>query len=208
VVYLAISKAQLANDKKNKDAYSQAIQMINDARMASMHIIKDAHLKALRTLENSSVFNKDLKREVETSIDHLTNKHLTSLDSLSRELEESYKKAVTEQKDKDITTIESASESMKSEILREVEEFKQTLQKETFESQEMVEQKVSEEYEKVKSQIEDYKNVEIKKIDENMFSIVLIASKKIFGRTLDLDTHEQIVIDSLEEAKKEGVFSK
>jgi len=206
VVYLAITRVQIADDKKTKDAYSKAIQMIVDARIASLHIIKNAHVKALQILENSAIFNKDLRREVENSLEHLTNKHMETLDNLSLELEQSYDRAVNEQKDKDIHSLESASETMKSEILEEVKDFKDTLHKETLASQDLVEQKVKEEYEKIRKEIEDYKNLEIKKVDENMYSIVQEAVKKILNKGIDLDTHEQLVIESLEEAKKEGVF--
>ncbi len=192
--------------KKTTVAYDEASEILNEAHLASLDIIRGAHKKALRTLENSSVFNKSLRNDVEESVETLVHKHLSSLEDLSKQMEETYRKAANLQKDQDISTLQDATENMQKEILGEVTDFKETIRQETFATQEKVRQEFKQEYEKLKKELDEYKANELKLIDESMFRIVSIAAKKIIGKSLDADTKEELILESLEQAKKEGVF--
>lgn len=206
IVYLVFYKLQRMF-KHKLDAYDEATKILNEARMSSLGILRNAHKKALNTLENSSIFNKSLRREVEESVERLVHKHLSSIEDLSKEMEEIYRKTAQTQKERNISTLQDATETMQKEILEGVSDFKETLRQETIETQEMVRAEIKQEYDKLKKELDDYRTDELKKIDEDMMKIVTIAAQKIIGKSLDTDTREDLVIQSLEQAKKEGVFA-
>ena len=62
------------------------------------------------------------------------------------------------------------------------------------------------EIEKTKREIEDYKKERIKELDEKIYLILGEIAKKTLGRAIDLSTHEELVMEALEKAKKEGVL--
>ncbi|MEK7498154.1 MAG: hypothetical protein AAB656_04535 [Patescibacteria group bacterium] len=60
---------------------------------------------------------------------------------------------------------------------------------------------------KVDAEVEAYKKSRMAKIDEEVKTRVLEISKQILGDTIDLKTHEELVIKALENAKRSGVLS-
>jgi F0F1-type ATP synthase membrane subunit b/b' len=59
---------------------------------------------------------------------------------------------------------------------------------------------------KTENNIEDYKKEKLKEIDQKIYQIIGEVAKKIIGRAIDLSTHEKLVIETLQKAKKEGIF--
>ncbi|MCX6759692.1 MAG: hypothetical protein NT012_03985 [Candidatus Nealsonbacteria bacterium] len=59
---------------------------------------------------------------------------------------------------------------------------------------------------KTEKNIEDYKKEKLKEIDQKIYQMIGEIAKKIIGRAIDLSTHEKLVIETLQKAKKEGIF--
>lgn len=54
--------------------------------------------------------------------------------------------------------------------------------------------------------IDDHKKEKIKEIDKKIYQIIGEVAKKTLGETIDLSTHERLVKEALEKAKKENLF--
>jgi hypothetical protein len=116
----------------------------------------------------------------------------------------------------------------KSLISKEIKEFTQSLlkEKETIDKEmKLMGEKIIEEMNKKISQtlesfserinkklsesekiIEDYKEKKLKEIDREIYRMVGEVTKKILGKVIDLSTHEKLVVEALEKAKKERFF--
>jgi len=46
----------------------------------------------------------------------------------------------------------------------------------------------------------------LEEIDRGVYRTIVDVSKKIIGKAIDISTHEKLVMDALEKAKKEGIF--
>ena len=55
-------------------------------------------------------------------------------------------------------------------------------------------------------EVEEYKEIRIKQAEQLVNKIIQKASQEIFGRIITFNDHQNIMIESLERAKKEGVF--
>jgi len=58
----------------------------------------------------------------------------------------------------------------------------------------------------IEKEVEYYKQSRMKEIDQAVEAIVQRASQEIFNKSLSLSDHQTLVIQSLEKAKKEGIF--
>ena len=58
----------------------------------------------------------------------------------------------------------------------------------------------------VEKELEIYKQERMKQIDQTVMNIIQKASQEIFNRSLSVGDHQNIVTESLEKAKKEGLF--
>jgi len=158
-------------------------------------IIRKANYRALQILEGSNIFSKGLRKDMKQSID-----------KLSHTLLDTYKQTIEEEKERNIKTIEDVSGQVRQELVKEIYDFKETLHKETLGSRELVETKLNEEYEKIKRELTLYKESEMKKIDNKIYEIVIRAVKESVGKTLDVQDHQEIIMKSLEDSKREGLF--
>lgn len=60
--------------------------------------------------------------------------------------------------------------------------------------------------EEVEREIENYKKEKMKEVEEKIYQIIRDVAKKIIGKTIDLSTHEKLVIEALEKARKEKIL--
>jgi predicted small metal-binding protein len=173
--------------KQNKNIENEA----SDAQ----DIIRKANYRALQILEGSNIFSKSLRKDM---------KH--SVDQLSQTLLDTYKQVIEEEKERNIKTIEDVSGQVRQELVKEIYDFKEALHKETIGSKEMIDAKISSEYEKIQRELAMYKDSEMKKIDAKIYEIVVKAVKDAVGKTIDAQEHQDIILQSLQNSKKGGLF--
>jgi len=181
----------LFNSNKKQKNEEQETQETNEVQ----EIIRNANYKALQILENSNIFSKSLRKEMKESLDKLSYKLLCT-----------YKEAIEEEKTRNIKAIEDASSQVRQELVKEINDFKEILHKETAGSWESVESELKTEYDKIKQELNLYKEAELKKIDAKIYEIVVKATKECVGKTLDTQSNQDIIIQCLEDSKKEGFF--
>jgi len=59
---------------------------------------------------------------------------------------------------------------------------------------------------KLEKEVEEYKELRIKQAEQMVNKIIQKATQEIFGRIITLNDHQNIMLESLERAKREGVF--
>jgi hypothetical protein len=82
------------------------------------------------------------------------------------------------------------------ELMKNLDEKINQIQKIAFQS---LDQKISQ-TEKI---IDEYKKERLKEIDRKVYQLIGEVAKKIIGKTIDISTHEELVFQALEKAKKE-----
>jgi len=202
ILYEFTSVKKIKDAKKIKDnAYQKAFTIIDDARKKSLDIISESNLKAHKLLEDTQALSQATKVLMEKELKDVSDRQLKSLDSTSKGLLEMYKKVIAEEEGKNVQTLESFSNNLKSELVNEVEEFKDILHRETIETQQMVEQKVNVEFKKAIDEIAAFKNKRLRKVDDNVFRILVLVSKDVFGKILSMEEHQSLVMEALQKAK-------
>jgi len=65
---------------------------------------------------------------------------------------------------------------------------------------------INQEIAQTEKNIEDYKKEKLKGVDQKIYQIIGEVAKKTIGKAIDLSSHEQLVMEALEKAKKEKIF--
>mgnify|MGYP001565047615 CR=1 FL=1 len=193
-----LRKLQALNNEKittQKDLLKKSDLILEEAREKALKIISDANLFDDSTRK---LFDQELKRIGEGQV--------KTLEKLSYDLLNIYQKELGELKDNNIKMVNIISKDIENSTVAELKDFKEILKKETFESQKIVEDKIEDAYKIAQKEIEDYKLERIKKVEGQIYEIIQNVSKIVLGKTLSLQEHEQLVIDALEKAKKEGTL--
>jgi hypothetical protein len=187
-----------------EETYQEALSVLEDAKNRSFGILQDANIKAQKMLEKAGTFSEDTRTALEDQIKHLNEKQSNTLEEMSHELLGFYKNAIEDEKEGSIQIIKDVSEDLKKEAVSELVEFKDVLHKETIESQELVRKKVNLEYEQMEKELEKYKEVKLKEIDGAIYHILADVTRNVLGKALSLEDHQELVMSSLEEARRQG----
>ena len=59
----------------------------------------------------------------------------------------------------------------------------------------------------LQKELDEYKAAKMKETDQMTQRIVQRVSQEVLNKSISLEDHQQILIDSLEKAKREGIFN-
>ena len=60
---------------------------------------------------------------------------------------------------------------------------------------------------KMEKEMENYRQNQIKKLDSKINSVLVEVSKQVLGKAVDLKNHQELIIEALDKAKAENLFS-
>jgi hypothetical protein len=90
---------------------------------------------------------------------------------------------------------------------REIGDFKKALETETINIEKAVGQKIAARYDEVNREVEEYKAKQIAGANEKVNKVLQTILQKILSKTINPHEHQELVIKSLEEARKHGLFN-
>lgn len=176
------------------------------------------YLKAKGERENLlSKVPENLHQQLEKMVGPEINKTIfeasQKIQKATDEILESYKKQMVEApqelKDK-IYKFSDACSQAQDMILKEskvkADEIGNTLAKEINLVYQSVEKTINQNIIQAEKSIDDHRRERIKEIDKKIYQMIGEVAKKTLGETIDLSTHEKLVMESLEKAKKEKIF--
>lgn len=84
-----------------------------------------------------------------------------------------------------------------------LDELSENVAKKVSEILQSVKNNLNQKMAESEKEIENYKQQKLKEIDQKIYQIIGEITKKITGKSIDLSTHEELVMEALEKAKKE-----
>lgn len=192
-------------DELMSQVHKREAYLLEDARVKGGKIVEDANKKAAEIIGSSNNLNTQSKKMLDQALDTLL-KHQTSyFEKVSQDFLEAYKRELDDLKQKNIEIVRNVSNNIEEDTVKEVEDFDNILQKETFAAQKIVEEKIEKEYSSAQRNVEDHKNEMLRKAEEEIYKILETVAKLTLGKSIPLAEHEQLIIDALEKAKKDGI---
>lgn len=174
---------------------SEKEKILAEASYQSSKMLEEARFKAQEIVKNAEIFGKDEKEKFSMEIEKVT-------ENWSRE----YQAVLHEVQGQAITMIQNVSKDLKGEALKEIENFRVALQVQVAKSQEDTRAIVENAYKAIGAEVEKYKELRLKKVDETILELIKEVSKKVLGKEISSEEHERLVTKSLEEAKRQNVF--
>lgn len=207
VAYLNLSrrlkKAEAERDVLKKTGSAGAEAVLEDARKQAMIIVQRAQEKAQAILSETKQFQLDAKRILETEMKDVASTQSAEIQKASNELIKNYELSLSKVKEDDINMFKTMTQSIQKDMEKEMLEFKTTLEKETVSSKQSIEKKLQDQYTQVGTEIEEYKKQQIQKVDSHILALIEKATLLAIAKSLSLQDHQDLVLEALQEAKKE-----
>lgn len=206
VFYLLKTRIPHINSGRKDDVFQKNADLLSETRIKALKIIDDANNQALDIVNKVTLSTDSASENFKSEISHASSAQIKEFEKVTSDFITLYSKILQDLKIKNIELFQNISKDIEVNTSEEIKNFKETIQKSTSLFQNEVKKKVDADYEISKKEIESYKKAELAKIDSEIYLFLEKVAKIVFGKTISLSEHEDLIEESLEKAKKEGVF--
>lgn len=194
VFYVSHTLKKYSNPQLD-DTGNKAAKIIDEANSRALDIINKATLSTDIASEN---FNKE--------ITNIASLQVKTFEKATSDFTKLYTQVLQDLKTKNIELFQNISKDIEVNTISQIKNFKESMEELTVSSEKLVKKKIDTDYETLRKEIEAYKEDKRKKIDDEIYRVLERVSKLALGKALNLSEHEDLIKESLEKAKKEGVF--
>jgi hypothetical protein len=182
---LGVALAAYERQERELKAIKKRQEQIEDkARERAFKILEDAKDRSLGILKEARIVAEENKEAIGKRLDEVADKQIKGYEDV----------------------LQTISKTVETDTVRELEEFEHALKLETVGAEQAVEKKLETEFANVRAEIEKYKQMKLKVVDEKMIGIIEEVTRAVIGKNLSLIDHAEIVMQALEEAKKKNVL--
>ena len=188
-------------------ADARALKIVEEADKRAVMIVGDADKRAAEIIHSAELSGADIRKLLEISLQEVVKKESTRLSSVSDELLASYRTSADKAQQAYMRTLEVASNTITGDAREGMLRFQKFLEEEMARQQNLLTQFIQERRDGVLRDIVTYKKSSLQKIDESIYGILLLVSKEVLGKTVDTETHQELIMHALDSAKKENFFT-
>jgi F0F1-type ATP synthase membrane subunit b/b' len=168
---------------------------LKNAQLKARKVIEDANTQASQIVGSAQGFKREqidmLNSEIYKAVETYTDTYNQVMINLQNEI---------------VKVLGNTPEDIKNGVIKELEVIRNALQKDLIESRKKASAVIEKEYSKLQSDIESYKLTRLKQLDNSIFQIIEMVSKKVLAKEISAEEHEKLVIKALEEAKRQEML--
>ena len=191
----SLKKIHSPSTRDDESSRQKVARIIDDANNKAIDIINKANLSSDITSDN---FNQEIKR--------ITSLQIKEFEKATSDFLKLYTQVLQDLKSKNIEVFQNVSKDIEITTAEEIKNFISSMEELTVSLQKLVKKKIDSDYIEAKKEIKDYKEEELKKVNQGIYELLEKVSRLVLGKALSLSEHEALIEKSLEEAKKEGIF--
>jgi len=175
-------------EKKENAIDSDYHHVVNEALSKERKIIDDATSEADQIIKQSEYLSESSKQEIDNAIKSVVTEIQKEGGLISNAFTKEYSASLKNLSNQSLKEFQSIMLQLQNDLKKQNKDFQDSLIPE------------------IEKEIEDYKKAKMQQVDKTVNEIVQKAAQEIFNKSISLTDHQSIVIQSLEKAKKEGLF--
>lgn len=160
-----------------------------------------------QNLLNSKKQIEVLQNRFKESLEQIISKDKAMIENSTNNLVKYYQDTITTLTLNYNQNSEKMMQMLNEELRKKVAELSNLNLKELEESKNMINNEMKKEIALMHSQVEKYTKEKYKQVDEKIYEIVTETAKNTVGRVINIVDHQQLVVNALEQAKKDKFFS-
>lgn len=189
-----------------QENYGNSLELIEQAQKQANAIVEKAVESAKHILFETEYVKQDITKEMQDSLQKVAEESVKLVQGRSTESEKEFRAVVEEIKQEFAKAAEQKLQNIEQVTLTETNDFKEILRQETIKSQSIIGKKIGEDFDAVSAELSEYKKQRMAEIDKNIQAITKQVIEETLGQSITLPIHQDLVLASLENAKKVGLF--
>lgn len=203
-VIVLLRLLKLRRDEKKAEARKN--KMLMDAKSKSDEAINDAIAKSNSILQKTEYLRDELLKQAKDSLKSVGETSAETLKDRAHRISKYYDELALHLNKNFMQKQTDALISLEKFETQEMNQVDEMIRRKTEFSEKRMTQYEADEKAKMLKQVEDYRVKEIKKIDESASRIVLQVAKEMLKESITISSHEKLIIEALEKAKKDNVI--
>lgn len=181
-------------------------KLIDHAQNRANDILETAADKAKETLMQTQFVKADISKELTKALQEVSDATVSKFKEQSSEFDKQYRDLLQQMKQEYAANARGTISLLDQAVTKEVEDFRKILKDETITSQDVLHKDVTEAFEQAKKEIEAYKKTKMEEADTHLTKVLNQILSEVLHKTLSDQDHQKLVMQALEQARKEGVF--
>jgi cell division septum initiation protein DivIVA len=182
-------------DKEKEEAYAESLEVLEEAKRQAFELVQDANKRAEKILGDANLMSKDMSSRLDSKVEETAREQEDFIIESSENLVKVNRKALLEASKENLHAMHDVSREFKEEMSSELREFRENL-----------EQALADSRREIQEELDAYKEAQKNRIGESIATVVQRAAKAIIGKSLNLKDHEDYILKTLEEAKRNEIF--
>lgn len=204
--FLKFRKKEKALQKKESATDIQYHQIVNDALSKERKILDDATHAADRIITGANYVNKETKEEVYNALQSMGNDLQKEAEKVARDFLGSYRHSLNQITASTISGLDKTSKDMNLELQKQNKNFQDI----TIGIHADLQKRIKEFHEvrlsALEKELDEYKQERLKQTEKIISVIIHEASQEILNKSISLEDHQALLLESFEKAKKKGLL--
>lgn len=202
------STSELAKNpeiKKSRE-FTDYNKIIKHAQKHAHSILRAATIEASNILTGTRKTNEHVEEKLDKVFQDIAAADIHSMKSTTGQFDKEYKEALGNFHLQMQQSTTEALQNTQNRYNEKIEEFTQDLLKKGLSTQEIIDKKTAELLSIAESEITEYKKNKIATIDEQVNNLLQKVYRDVLRISMPENVHQELIIKSLEEAKKDELF--
>lgn len=195
--------------QKPSDAlsFNQQQEMLTHVQEEANRILDGSAATSANLIHTTQQTNEHIAENLDRVLQSIAQKHIEILKTDSERFKTEFEnqlKTVNEQFGQNAMNITQTTETA---IAQNMQKFTESLVTKATQSEDMIDKKTQELLSQVELDLADYKKTRMEKLDQRIEQLVEKTYQQVLRRSIPETLHKELILESLEKAKSEGVLN-
>lgn len=172
----------------------------------AQELVRSSVNQSQKNLKISDSFKAEMEQMMKVGVDQIMSESKQMIQNESKNIISGYQNQFSSLNQEVSVSAQEAKKEMIKEAQGKISEIGLAIETGLSELPNVIEAKINEQLSVNKKALEEYKQQKFKEVDAEIYQIISDIAKKAIGRSIDMSTHEELVMEALERAKKERMF--
>ena len=163
-------------------------QVVDTALSRERKILDDATQEAEQIISSTKYVSEHSKSLIDQTLQTLAEDIQKHVATSGQEFNSSYQASLKQVSDQSLNEFKTVLSGMEQELQNNIKRFNEVL------------------LPNLEKEIAEYKKARLDQAEQEVVQIVQKVSQEVFNKSLPLSDHQNLVIESFEKAKREGIF--
>ncbi len=186
--FAVIKKKEKKIEKEQNEMDANYHHVVDETLSKERKIIDDATNEAGQIITQSKYLTTESQQEINNAVKYVVSNIQKNGEAITQAFAAEYTNSLRNMSASSLTEFQHVMSGLQLDLKRQIQDFQTTL------------------LPQVEKELDTYKQTRMQEVDQAVIAIIQKASQEIFNKTVSMSDHQNAIIQSLERAKKEGVF--